>query len=82
MIRIRNIATGQPMELGSDYAVEVLDKQGNPALILIPDGSRGSVDIVSGLEDPVQAQNYARTYGLRLSTVLTPPPLQSIATPP
>lgn len=72
MVRIRNIATGEVLELGYGYAVELLDLQKNPALIIIPNAQQQCVDIVSSSEDPVKAENYAKLYGLKLSTTMMP----------
>lgn len=72
MIRIRNLITGQLLDLGSSYSVEIVDQQNNPGLILLPDAVSGSVKLVTAFEEPDVAKNYAAAYGLKLSTLLIP----------
>lgn len=80
MIRIRNLSDGSTLDLGYAYSVELLDRDQNPALILIPDIGQQSVKLVTALEDAKTAQTYAATFGLTLSTILKPD-LSTLAKP-
>jgi len=72
MIRLRSLTDGQQVVVPQSCAVEVLDQEGNVALLLLPDPGKQSLKLITAVEEPDVAKNYENTFGLKFSRVVVP----------
>lgn len=72
MIRIRNLASGGVLDLGFEYAIEILDQQRNPAMLLLPDAISNSIKITTQHEEPEAFRQYCQAFQLQMSRVMVP----------
>lgn len=71
-LRLRDQATGKTMQLPSSVAVEVLDAQGNIALLLLPDPIAQGLKVVTAIEEAEVAAQYGQTHHVEFSQLITP----------
>jgi hypothetical protein len=73
ILRLRDLAKGgQTIELPASVTVEVLDTQGNVALLLMPDLVSQGLKLVTSAEEPEVAKQYGSTHGVTFSQIITP----------
>lgn len=72
MIRLRSLTDGTVVLVPSTCTVEVLDQEGNVAMLLLPDPGKNSLKLVTAIEEPDVAKNYSKTFGIQFSTVVVP----------
>lgn len=72
MIRLRSITDGSVVDVPKSCSVEILDQQGNVALLLLPDPVSNALKLIHATEEPTLAESYGRTYGVRFSRTFIP----------
>lgn len=73
MIRLRSMRTGQTQDIPTLCAVEILDLDGNVAVLLKPETmSPAAIRLVTAAEDPETARQYAALFGVRFSRAVVP----------
>lgn len=86
MIRLRSMKTGQTQDIPALCAVEILDLDGNVAVLLKPEAmSPSAIRLVTSTEDPETARQYTALFGVPFSRAVVPglEQLQAIgSTPP
>ena len=72
MLQLRDIKSGRVVAISAQTAIEVLDQQGDIALLIMPGLQPGSTLLVTEKDEPVVASNYAKVYGDKVSSLLAP----------
>ena len=72
MIRLRDIRTGNAVEIPGGTAVEILDKQGGIALLITPSMQTDGLTLVTAKDEPILARNYSQCYNVTFSALMAP----------
>lgn len=72
LVRIRDLKSGQTFVPPATMSVEILDAQGNVALLLLPDLTQNGIKLVTSQEEPDVAREYEKAHNIAFSTVRAP----------